>query len=179
MTLNHCFDAAHPPDKAPAHCDAVLGYIGGRDATHVWSLDEWDRFRHLRQFPAWVADITMSPAAQARAAANTAHSLGWHDGRAIIVDMETTIAREWYAEFAHTLHVERYLAVCYGSLSTVLANAANLVWIAAWDGKADLLPGQTIEAEQYAHDIPDGDTSYDLSIVSDVLMRHGGIGPRI
>jgi hypothetical protein len=178
MPLNHAFDAKNPPSKPPEHCDAVFGYIGGKDSARIWTHDEWLRFEHLRQFPIWVPDYTLSPVAQARAAANTAHSMNWHDGRAIITDSETEANPGWYNAFATQLRDEHFIAVDYGSLSTVLGNAASYVIVAAWDGVADIAPGQTIEGEQYAADVAFDGTQIDLSVISDELLHHGGIGPR-
>lgn len=178
MPLIHAFDAAHPPSRAPEHCDAVFGYIGGGDATRIWTHDEWLRFEHLRQFPLWVPDMTLSPVAQARAAANTAHSMNWHDGRAILTDTEAAVNREWYNAFATQLRNEHYLAVDYGSLSVVLGNAASHVIVAAWDGIADIAAGQTIEGEQYAANLDFDGTKIDLSVISHELLHLGGVGPR-
>lgn len=101
MTLIHCFDAAVPPAVAPAHCGAVLGYVGGADATRTWSLEEWRRFAHLRQFGAWVPDVKANPAEEARTAVHAFRSLGFHETRAIVGDMETTVDREWGAFRVH------------------------------------------------------------------------------
>src|SRR5271163_4123547 len=61
MILAHCFDAEFPPTVAPPHCTAVLGYIGGPLAARVWTLEEWDRFAGLRQFPCYVPEEAVDP----------------------------------------------------------------------------------------------------------------------
>ena len=177
--LYRVFDAATPPQTAPAGCQGVLGYIGGARAARVWTLEEWQRFVHLVQFPAWVPDpVTEVPAHSAQNAVAAAKALGWAPWmspakRAIICDLETDVVRGWYAAFAAEVEQRGFTAVAYGSLSTVLENAAAAVWVAAWDGSAVLLPGQTVHAHQYQ-----AGRLMDFSVVDDWLSARGGQGPR-
>lgn len=181
MTLYRCFDAATPPAIAPPGCTAVLGYIGREHYTpHIWTLEEWGRFDLIRQFPAWVPDLAEAPVIEASAAAAAARSLGWapYQGnrRAVVFDFETadTAAdRGWWAACAFELKRQGFAGVLYGSLSTVLANAASYVWAAAWDNSATLLPGQTIVAHQYQDA-----GSVDYSVMGQWLFDRGGRGPR-
>ena len=175
--LARVFDAEFPPAEAPPGCAGVLGYLGGGRAANVWTLEEWDRFAHLIQFPAWVPDPIENPAATAARAGVALRSLGWapwQDNRRVIVcDLETEIEPGWYQSFASGISAQGYTAVAYGSLSTILANAAADVWVAAWDGDPVLEPGQTIHAHQYQ-----ASASVDFSVVDDWLMARGGQGPR-
>lgn len=179
MPLHHAFDAEFPPETAPPHCDTVLGYIGGREAARVWTLDEWLRFSHLRQFPIWVPDYALDPREQGIAACQAAHALGWHDGRAIIGDSETEHNREWWAVFAQHIIAGGFVPVDYGSLSTVLQNGAARYIVAAWDGIPDIAQGAGILGEQYAANVEYGGTRIDLSVLDDALFHMGGINPRI
>lgn len=181
--LYRVFDAATPPGQAPSGCQGVLGYIGGARAENVWTLAEWQRFARLAQFPAYVPDVTAEkPADAALKACTLAAALGWapwqQAKRAIICDLETDIVRGWYAQFAAEVEQQGFTSVAYGSLSTVLENAASEVWVAAWDGSATLLPGQTVHAHQYAAGAPDGKVLVDFSVMDAWLFDRGGQGPR-
>lgn len=181
--LFRVFDAATPPKTAPPGCQGVLGYIGGLRATRIWLLEEWDWFAHLVQFPAWVPDVhSESPVVSANLACNAAEKLGWApwqaDKRAIVCDLETDIARGWYAQFAGEVEQRGFTSVAYGSLSTVLENAAAEVLAAGWDGAAVLLPGQTIHGHQYQANVPFEGTEVDFSVVDGWLFARGGQGAR-
>ena len=180
MTLHRCFDAAFPPAAGRKGCDSVLGYIGGGAARNVWSLDEWLRFEHLRQFPAWVPALTDNPVVDGKHAAAAARARGWDDKhtRALICDTETIVDRAWYAAWAHEVTQQGYVPVNYGSLSDVLLNAAELLWVAKWDDIPAIQPGQSIVADQFAADLPDGNTTIDLSEVTQELYDLGGRGRR-
>jgi hypothetical protein len=176
--LYRVFDAANPPAQAPPGCQGVLGYIGGNRATRIWTLDDWLRFQHLKQYPAYVPDFTaQKPAAAAEDACQIMRNLGWAPyqpgRRALVCDLETSTERAWYQVFAAHVFNAGYTAVAYGSLSTVLENAAEDVWVAAWDGNPDLVPGQTIHAHQFT-----ANATVDLSMADDWLWARGGQGPR-
>jgi hypothetical protein len=177
------FDAAIPPLRPPSLCAGVLGYIGGR-ADHVWTPQQWQPFRDMRQFPGWVADLSADPEADADAAVAAALRLGWaadepgDQRRAIILDMETSTDAAWYARAAVRVGVRGFVPVAYGSESTVLQCAASDVLAAAWDDVPDLLPGQTIHGHQYQAQVPIGGTFVDFSIIDEWLYQRGGVGPR-
>ena len=68
-----CFDASNRiPATAPPGFRAVLGYLNTKPdpygAADPWTLGDWLRFAHLRQFPCWVGDTAMSPVPQAQQA---------------------------------------------------------------------------------------------------------------
>jgi len=182
MTLSHVFDAATPPAKAPAGCTGVLGYIGGARAYRTWTLENWQRFASLHQFPCWVPYGTENPADNAREAAAAAVALGWeaHDviaQRGIICDLETLKIPEWYHSWAVQINTEGFFAIAYGSASTILANKATNNWVAAYNGE-DTLPSGGIHGHQYAADVAFGGTEIDLSVVDEWLFQRGGVGPR-
>lgn len=176
--LYRVFDAAYPPAAAPPGVQGVLGYIGGGRATHQWKLTEWDRFARLVQFPCYVPDFSTETA---QTAADSAVMLmkesGWAPfqtpRRVVVVDLETLNERNWYAAFASRVETQGFTAAAYGSLSTVLENAAGDVWAAAWDGSATLMSGQTIHGHQYT-----ASNAIDYSVVDDWLFARGGQGPR-
>jgi hypothetical protein len=179
MTLAHCFDAEFPPVTAPPHCTAVLGYIGGPRAARVWDLEEWDRFAHLRQFPAYVPDTTGYPIEQAVDAVALMRARGWRRTRALIADLETSADPDWWDLFASQVRSLEQLPVAYGSASTVFRNSAANYWVAQWDDIPELDQAPYVEATQYAAGIPWDGTRIDLSVMTDDLLRHGGEGRRI
>src|SRR5215469_9895656 len=173
MTLHKCFDAAFPPQTASPGAQAVLGYLGRAGQTpHVWTLAEWQRFAHLRQFPAWVPDFGNDPDHEAVAATIAMLDHGWAPGqpdtRAIVCDLETQVRPDWYQKWADRIGSEGFVSVAYGSLSTILQNAAAHLWVAVWDGDPVIEPGQTINAHQY-----DSLPAVDLSVIDQWLWDRG------
>jgi hypothetical protein len=173
-------DAAFPPPGVPAGVAGVMGYLGQRGRTpHVWTPAEWGRFREVRQFPVWVPDFAESPVVEAGMAADAALALGWAAGeppdqtRVIVLDMETRVDRQWYASWAAVVTRNGFAPVAYGSLSTVLQNAADDVIAADWDGIRSIPAGQTIHGLQYA-----STAGADYSVFDSWLMARGGVGPR-
>jgi len=182
--LYRVFDAAYPPPAAPPGCAGVLGYIGGSRATHVWPAKAWLPFRGLRQFPCWVPSITDNPVEAGQFAVRAARELGWAPRnepgwqRVIVFDLESSDIRAWFAQCAAAVAGGGFVPVAYGSLSTVLDNAASDVWAAAWDGHAVIPPGQTIHGHQDQADVAFGGTRVDYSVVDGWLFERGGVGPR-
>jgi hypothetical protein len=179
-------DAAVPPPFVPPGIDGVMGYIGGARATRTWTLADWLKFSHVVQFPVYVPDITADPRAQAADAVARAKARGWAimpepARRVIIIDMEAEADREWYAVVANEIMVGGFEPAAYGSLSTVLENAAELVIAAAWSGGSALpaVPaGQTIGGLQWEPNVPVGGTMVDYSVFTPALFARGGVGPR-
>lgn len=182
--LAKVFDAAYPPATVPPGCAGVLGYIGGSAAEHEWTLEEWQRFAHLVQFPCWVPDITRSAVSQAADAVLCAWGLGWraHDPsgweRAIVFDLETASNAAWWLQCESEVSDYGFVAVAYGSMSTVLQNAAASVWAADWDDEVVLQAGQTVHGTQYEADVSFDYTRIDYSVADEWLMARGGVGPR-
>jgi hypothetical protein len=176
MKLTRCFDASlQIPKSTPHGCDAVLGYIGG-SAVHVWTLGEWDRFSHLRQFPCWVADLGTSATKQATGAAEAAKRLGWNEGRAIVADMESATDPDWWDEWAGEVVKLRYQPTWYGSASVAGVYSAKYKWVAEFDNDPDLPKGWA--AKQYAANVNVAGGVVDLSVIGEALITHGGEGPR-
>lgn len=183
MSVHKIMDASQPPTSAPADVAGVAGYIGGR-TPHVWTVPEWQRFARLAQFPIWVPDTTTHPMGQALDAVAAMRRLGWTQfqpdpgRRALIVDMETTVNAPWYAAFADIINNSGYMAVIYGSLSTVLDNAAADVLAADWDNSPVIPAGQTIHGVQFLANVPCQGTRVDYDVVDEWLFARAGIGPR-
>jgi hypothetical protein len=180
-------DAAVPPATSPAGIEGVMGYIGGARATRVWTTADWLRFQHLAQFPLYVPDLTASAVPQAINAVDLAKNRGWaafmpEPGRRVIgFDLETGINRAWYAAAAAIVIEEGFVPFAYGSLSTVLENAAEIVVAADWIGGSvipQIPPGQTIEGLQWEANVAVGDTMVDYSVFTPALFARGGVGAR-
>jgi len=177
-------DAAYPPRTLPPGIDGIMGYIGGPKATHVWTAAEWEPFAAVRQFPAYVPDLTMNPIGQAVEAVELAERRGWAphmpaaETRVIVFDTETTVNRSWWMSMAANVLAGGFIPVDYGSLSTVLENAAADNIVADWDGIKAIPAGQTIHGAQYRANVPLLWTTVDYSVFDGWLMARGGVGPR-
>jgi len=180
-------DAAVPPHTAPPGIEGVMGYIGGARATRVWTYGEWLRFQHLRQFPLYVPDLNHPPAPQALDAVTRAKKLGWAAfmpepvRRVILVDLQAETHPAWRAGAAAVVTAAGFVLVVYGSLSTVLGNAAELVIAADWTGGSALPPvpaGQTIGGLQWEPNVAFGGTMVDYSVFTPALFARGGVGAR-
>jgi hypothetical protein len=187
MSYPKIMDAAVPPQFVPPGIDGVMGYIGGPRATRTWTLADWLKFSHVAQFPVYVPDITGSPGLQASDAVKLAAARGWAARmpepatRVIVIDLEAEADRAWYAEMAAVITGAGFAPACYGSLSTVLENAAELVIAAAWSGGSALpaIPeGQTIGGLQWEPNVPVQGTMVDYSVFTPALFARGGVGPR-
>lgn len=174
-------DAAYPPPAIPAGVTGIMGYIGGA-ATHVWMPKEWAPFASIRQYPIWVADLNESATSQGMAAVKAAEALGWApreaDTRVIVIDMEASANAAFYEAMEVEIIADGYVPVCYGSLSTVLGNAAADVIAADWDGIKSIPAGQTIHGVQYAANVKAGGGTVDYDLFDAWLMARGGVGPR-
>jgi hypothetical protein len=171
------FDASlQIPATAPEGALGVAGYIGGQ-AEHVWLLEEWQRFGHLRQFPIWVANTmsVVTATGQAVDAVTVARRLGWHEERAIICDMENTDSPGWWDAWAVSVAQQGYFPVWYGSADARPATA-TAVWLADPDGVPELTGG--VLGKQFAWDVDVPGGLVDWSVVSEDLFHRGGEGPR-
>jgi hypothetical protein len=176
------FDAAYPPPEPYPGCQAVAGYIGG-NTPHVWTVDEWLRFGHLVQFPIWTGYLEADPVGHAQQCAAAMHAHGWNPGspdrRAVILDEETQVNAAWLDEFAGVIWDAGYQTFIYGSLATVLGNPPKEGYLVAdWNRVPAIPPYANVIGCQYQADIPWEGTQVDLSVITDTMLAHGGIGPR-
>lgn len=182
MSTLKCFDASTQiPELAPEGCDAVLGYVYGKTATHIWTLGQWLQFRHLRQFPAAVADIgskdlASEGTAQAEGAVEAVAKLGWHKGRVIVCDMEAWHDPVYWSAWKARVEKLDYTPAWYGSGEYASSYPCDFKWLADPDGKPEIPAGYA--AKQYAWDVTVPGGLVDLSVVTRKLFDHGGVGPR-
>lgn len=182
MTLFRMFDAAWPPSSAYPGCQAVAGYIGG-NTPHVWTPAEWGRFAGLVQFPIWVGAGRSDGAYDGQAAAGEMHALGWNPGspnrRGCVLDMEGQVNPGYVDEFALGLWQAGYQTFIYEDEQALQGNPVKEgIWLALWDGTADLPPFANVLAHQYAPNVPWTGGAVDLSVVTGQMLAHGGTGAR-
>lgn len=182
MSLYSMFDASVPPPSAYPGAAAVAGYIGG-NTPHVWTPAEWQRFANLRQFPIWVGYLEADPVGHATDAAAAMERLGWArnqaNRRAVIADFETEVDVAWLDAFGQTIWNAGYETLVYGSESTIVDNPVKEGrWIALYNSDPNIptVPGAI--GHQYKANVPWGGTQVDLSVITDTMLIHGGVGPR-
>jgi len=182
--LTRCFDASGQiPAKAPEGCEAVLGYLGktvdGRKldySTHVWTLQEWQRFAHLHQFPCWPLNPSVDPDEQGDAAAEAAAALGWHHGRVIIGDEEANKDAARFAKWAARVEKNNFRPGWYGSLAYAKDYDCEFKWLALYDNVESIPAGYAAKQYQAGAKVPGG--VVDFSVVSPALLVHAGVGTR-
>lgn len=183
MGLYRMFDAAFPPGLPYPGCQAAAGYIGG-NTPHVWSLAEWQRFAGLVQFPIWTGyGQGGDGATQGLECAAVMHQLGWKPGapnrRGVILDEETRVDPAWVDGFAGAIWDSGYQTFMYGSLATILSDPPKEGYLVAdWNDIPALPPYPNVVGCQYQPNIPWNGTQVDLSVITDAMMLHGGIGAR-
>jgi len=176
MALIKCFDASDQiPSAAPSGCEACLGYVGGA-ALHTWTVQEWQQFGHLIQFPCWVADFSADPGDQGSQAVEVVTKLGWRPHRAIVLDMEAVDNPSFLSAWAAEVRKARFTPVWYGSLVYSAQASAYIRWLADPDGVEGLQPG--FHAVQYEWNVTVPGGVVDLSVVDSELAAMGGRGPR-
>lgn len=184
MNTYMIFDAENPPTTSPLYAYGVMGYLGGPRAARAWTLDDWLPFHDIKQFGIYVPDLSMNPLTQGQEAVQLALELGWSNKmagdqqRAIIIDMENSANAEFYLSMANAISARGFMPVAYGSLSTVLDNAADDVLAADWNDKAVIPRGQTLHGHQYMAEVPFRGAVIDYSTIDDWLYQRGGVGPR-
>jgi hypothetical protein len=185
-SLIRMFDASQPPARPYPGCGAVAGYIGG-NTPHVWSADEWNEASdrgHLYQLPIWVGFGEANPVQHAQQAAAAAVKLGWVPHRvpvwrAIVADVENVAETAWLEAFGAELRQQGFLCWPYMSASVLSSDPPGYsVWLAQWDGIADVPALHDVIAHQYAHDLPYLGTSVDLSAVLPGVLESFGQGLR-
>ncbi len=181
--LFRAFDASVPPLRPYPGCQAVCGYLGG-PTPHAWNLDEWLRFRDLKQSPIWLYDPGADAAQAGREAAAAAKRLGWRPFapslRVIWLDMELAENAPWIAAFADAIHAGGFVAGDYRSLSSVVAGGDPRMlgkWVADWDNVAEI-EWPRVVGHQYKANVPFGGTVVDLNVFAGSVLGNFGHGPR-
>jgi hypothetical protein len=176
------FDASIPPAQAYPGCVAVAGYIGG-NTPHIWTIPEWQRFGALVQFPIWVGAGRSDGAYDGQAAAGAMHAHGWNPGspnrRGCVLDMEGQVNPGYVDEFGVSIWQAGYQTFIYEDLAALGGNPAKEgIWLALWDGLADIPAYAAVLAHQYLPNVAWQGTTVDLSTITDNMLAHGGIGAR-
>ena len=85
----------------------------------------------------------------------------------------------WLDEFAGVIWAAGYQTFIYGSLATVLGNPPKEGYLVAdWNRVPAIPPYANVIGCQYQANIPWEGTEVDLSVITDTMLAHGGIGPR-
>lgn len=179
------FDAAFPPSRPYPGCAAVAGYIGG-NTPHPWTSAEWQPFKGLAQLPIWVGYQEADPTGHAADAAAAARRLGWDAfhtpaWRAIVLDQEAELDRDWIAAFGHQLQHQGFLCWPYNSGSVLSAGGdppGYSVWLPTWDDVATIPHLPNVIAAQYRPNVAFDGTAVDLSVVDTSALVSFGYGPR-
>lgn len=181
------YDASLPPSSPYPNCQGVAGYIGG-NTPHVWSAAEWNAASdngRLAMLPIWVGFGETDPVGHAHQAAAAAVKLGWKDHhqpawRAISLDVENVSEQAWIRAFGDALRGLGFLCAPYMSASVLPSDPPGYtVWMALWDGVADIPPVHDVIGHQFAHDLPWRGTVVDISVFSAVFVTASfGRGPR-
>lgn len=167
-------DAAQLPATIP-QCDVLAGYITSPADAHTWTADEWARAKaHAHGFlPIHVApggSNAIAGAAAGHQSVNDARGLGVPDGCAVCIDIEANVAQavvgNGYADaWVGVVGAAGFRPLTYASeTSRALVQHLGDLWLAKWNGKAELLPGTV--ATQYINEHPAG---FDSSVLADSL----------
>lgn len=187
------WDAAYPPAADPGFPVAAGYAVGGHDATHVWSADEWARVRAMGSVQYLLAIFVASDYTRGMAGHDDANALcswaranGQPTDTAVALDVEQYAAQgahdSGYAnEWAATVRAAGYVPLLYTSASSghLFAGMCEL-WLAQWNGTPHLIDGTA--ATQYAAPGAGTSLAVDLSVVRDGFALwpahdHGGPPP--
>ena len=182
--LIHAADASIPPAFAgelPKGTEAILLYLGDKNRTpHVATRDEWTRFEHLLQMGIWVADLNANPVAQAKAAADAAHALGFtRNIRGILGDFEATADPAWIGEWGLQVRQDGFIPLAYESAGVLAANPRLDGVVLAQPNDPPTVPaGQLIVGRQYRWGVQAGPGVVDLDVFDSSVRHLFGRGPR-
>lgn len=141
-------DASTPPINLPPDTKVVCGYIGG-GTPHVWTNNEWNRYRNVKRLPIWVNNGT-SGSVQAFQCLMQMYERSIPRKSRIVLDMETTVDSIIVSSFYSVMHYFGFKVWTYGSASTVLRNPpCDGYWVADWTGTPHMYPGKMVRATQY------------------------------
>lgn len=175
-------DWAEPGANAITGVDVVGFYIGGTDATHIWTAAEIKAQTVALMLPIWVYDAarpgTTNGTSDGNAAIAALHALGVPRGVRVVVDMEATVDAAYVAAFRTVVAAAGYWLTIYGSADFVFGNFPGAgpgggFWAADWTGAAHQYNHVGVWATQYAVGGEPTNPAYsghpwDLSEVSDL-----------
>jgi hypothetical protein len=150
-------DASTPPLTLPDKYHAVAGYVGG-DTPHVWTVDEWARFAHLRKLPIWTRSNPRQadPYRDAVVLCYRLLELGVPPQCPVALDKETASDPVYLLHFGQGLYVAgRKLLAQYESLSAfnkrqTAGPEKSEFWVADWTGRAHMF-AKPVYSVQYAN----------------------------
>jgi len=129
-------DAGNPGTASlPKGYSAVAGYIGG-DTPHVWTADQWARFKGIPKLPIYVDDFKTGRNAgiadgwDCLQKLSVFYALGIKRGSVVAYDIEVSKDAQRAYGFASVLNWAGYTVWLYGSRSTVLTIPFGDYWVA-------------------------------------------------
>lgn len=153
------------PNAGPSSWPIAAGYIPGGDAYRGWTDKDWASEKARFRLPIWVRSnptTAVEGINEAHAAAAWAIKHGQPKGTCIALDLETAVDPAYVRAFNTALFQSGYLAMAYGSLSTIFGNPTTHggFWVAHYTGQPHMESGAM--ATQYANY-----GAYDASLVND------------
>lgn len=142
----------------------VLGYHGGPNAFHVWSIQDWAMFPTNPKVPTWVAGY--NGAEEAAVSISSLNGLGARK-KLTVLDMESRVDSSYVTAYGAALQQAGFKVLVYGSRATVFGNPQlNGYLVADWTGQSHMAVNPAtgdslgIRGTQWAHDISPG---YDIT----------------
>jgi len=157
-------DAAYAKNIGNNYGGVVMGYHGGPNAFHVWSIQDWAMFPNSPKVPTWVAGYNGTDEAP-RSIANL-KGLGISK-KITVLDMEARVDVSYVTAYGLALQDAGYKVLVYGSRATVFRNPQlNGYLIADWTGQPhmainpDTGDSLGVRGTQYINDVSPG---YDVT----------------
>lgn len=150
-------DEAVPNGVVPPGYEVIAGYIGGPEAFHTWTADQWAAFKGVKKLPIFVPNIAVpgkgNPGAETEGwqVLASLYRLKVPKGSPVALDLETVVNGTYVSSFQKLLNWAGYFVWVYGSASTVFGNPpANGYWVADFTGSPFMFNHAKVRATQYA-----------------------------
>jgi hypothetical protein len=172
-------DGEYPTPRYP-HTKAMLGYLGGDQAAHTWSDEDWAEIpADMLAMGIWVADFNKSPVDQATDAVTRARSLRFAANarslRGILGDFETVTEPVWIAAWGVRIRTLGFMPLGYESESVYHANPKlDGVVVADFDNIPTIPNLPEVVAHQFKANVPWGGHAVDLTVWDDGMAQHFG-----
>ena len=147
-------DTSKPAHPLPPGFEAVAGYIGG-DTPHVWTPQDWLKFRHDRKLPIFVRSQTVGAKGgldDGFAALEALYELGVPKGTYVAYDRETSTDTAATGIFNEVIRWGGYYSLVYGSKDNIFQHPAPYgYWVADYTGTPHMYPHSGVVMTQYTN----------------------------
>lgn len=165
---NHMVDWAYPANHLPQGADGTAVYIGGKGATHIWTMEETRPFKSVRKLPIYVPAAVGDPIADAFDCLRCLYDFGVPSGHSVAVDMELRPTdNAYFQSFVAVLRWARYFHLAYGSTSTLFDIDAEGYWVAWPNPDGAEFDHPRVRMTQYTENRAAGHTEADWSVVKE------------